>query len=103
MKLTEQQQEQEQEQAFLDEVYRKARLLEYDKREAQKVLYNRRMLARRQAAVICGITIITAAVALLIRMGKLDQPLCIAVSLLLIVTGLLVERLELTWNPENDR
>lgn len=93
----------EQEQVFLDEVYRKARLLEYDKREAQKVLRNRRVLAKRKLATLSGFTIITAAALLMIRHGEIDQGLCIALSLLLIVAGLVMEKLELSWNPENDR
>ncbi|MFC6651924.1 hypothetical protein ACFTAO_14005 [Paenibacillus rhizoplanae] len=92
----------EQEQLFLDEVYRKARLLEYDKREAQKVLYNRRVLARRKILTVSGITIVTAIFALMIRIGKVDQWLCVLLSLLLITTGLLVEKLELLWSLEND-
>lgn len=93
----------EQERLFLDEVYRKARLLEYDKREAQMVLRNRRILARRKVLTVSGITIITAAFALMIRMGKIDQWLCVLLSLLLIAAGLLIEKLELSWSPENDR
>ena len=93
----------EQEQVFLDEVYRKARMLEYDKREAQKVLRNRKLLARRKAATLSGITIITAAFALMIRTGKIDQELCVALSLLLIAAGLVIEKLELSWSPEKDR
>lgn len=92
----------EQEQLFLDEVYRKARLLEYDKREAQKVLYNRRVLARRKILTVSGITIVTAIFALMIRIGKVDQWLCVLLSLLLITAGLLVEKLELLWSLEND-
>lgn len=93
----------EQEQAFLAEVYRKSRLLEYDKREAQKVLYNRKKLARRKAVTISGISVLTAVFALMIRTGRIDQGLCVALSLLLIAAGLLIEKLELSWNPENDR
>lgn len=92
----------EQEQLFLDEVYRKARLLEYDKREAEKVLHNRRMLARRRVWTISGITSVTAAFALMIHLGKIDPWLCVLLSLLLIAAGLLVEKLELAWSPEND-
>lgn len=92
----------EQEQLFLDEVYRKARLLEYDKREAQKVLYNRRVLARRKILTVSGITIVTAIFALMIWIGKVDQGLCVALSLLLITAGLLIERLELLWGLENE-
>ncbi|WP_405110573.1 hypothetical protein MHH28_00990 [Paenibacillus sp. FSL K6-1217] len=91
----------EQEQLFLDEVYRKARLLEYDKREAQKVLYNRRVLARRKILTVSGITIVTAIFALMIRIGKVDQWLCVLLSLLLITAGLLIEKLELLWGLEN--
>ena len=92
----------EQEQLFLDEVYRKARLLEYDKREAQKVLYNRRVLARRKILTVSGITIVTAVFALMIWIGKVDRELCVALSLLLITAGLLIEKLELLWSLEND-
>ncbi|WP_238655930.1 hypothetical protein [Paenibacillus piscarius] len=92
-----------QEQLFLDEVYRKARLLEYDKREAEKVLHNRKVLARRRVWTISGITTVTAAFALLIILGKVDQWLCVQLSLLLIAAGLLIEKLELAWSPENDR
>lgn len=92
----------EQEQLFLDEVYRKVRLLEYDKREAQKVLYNRRVLARRKILTVSGITIVTAAFALMIWIGKVDQWLCVALSLLLITAGLLIEKLELLWGLENE-
>ncbi|WP_339223938.1 hypothetical protein [Paenibacillus sp. FSL H8-0332] len=92
----------EQEQLFLDEVYRKARLLEYDKREAQKVLYNRRVLARRKILTVSGITIVTAIFALMIWIGKVDQGLCVALSLLLITAGLLIERFELLWGLENE-
>lgn len=98
-----QEQRHEQEQLFLDEVYRKARLLEYDKREAQKVLRNRRILARRKLFTVSGITIVTAAFALMIRMGKIDEWLSVLLSLLLIAAGLLIEKLELSWSPENDR
>ena len=92
----------EQEQLFLDEVYRKARLLEYDKREAQKVRHNSKVLARRQAMTILCVTIFTAVFALMISIGKIDQILCVALSLLLIAAGLLIEKLELSWSPEND-
>ncbi|MEK3876671.1 hypothetical protein [Paenibacillus sp. FSL M7-0420] len=92
----------EQEQLFLDEVYRKARLLEYDKREAQKVLYNRRVLARRKILTVSGITIVTAVFALMIWIGKVDRGLCVALSLLLITAGLMIEKLELMWSLEND-
>ncbi|ETT30232.1 hypothetical protein C162_33523 [Paenibacillus sp. FSL R7-269] len=92
----------EQEQLFLDEVYRKARLLEYDKCEAQKVLHNRKVLARRQILTVSGITIVTAVFALMIWVGKVDQGLCVALSLLLITAGLLIEKLELLWSLEND-
>ncbi|MEK3794584.1 hypothetical protein MKX42_22840 [Paenibacillus sp. FSL R7-0204] len=92
----------EQEQLFLDEVYRKARLLEYDKREAQRVLHNRKVLARRQILTVSGITIVTAIFALMIWIGKVDQWLCVALSLLLITAGLLIEKLELLWGLEND-
>ncbi|NQX49845.1 hypothetical protein HQN87_31590 [Paenibacillus tritici] len=92
----------EQEQLFLDEVYRKARLLEYDKLEARKVLLNRKILARRKAVALSGITLFTAVFALMIRVGQINQGLCVALSLLLIAAGLLIERLELSWSPEND-
>ncbi|WP_340022589.1 hypothetical protein MHI24_26755 [Paenibacillus sp. FSL K6-1096] len=93
----------EQEQLFLDEVYRKARLLEYDKREAEKVLYNRKIMAKRRVWTVSAITIVTAAFALMIHMGKIDQWTCVLLSLLLIAAGLLIEKLELAWSPENDR
>lgn len=92
----------EPEQLFLDEVYRRARLLEYDKRDAEKVLHNRRMLARRKAMTISCVTILTAVFALMISIGKIDKELCVALSLLLIAAGLLIEKLELSWSPEND-
>ena len=92
----------EQEHLFLEEVYRKARLLEYDKREAQRVLHNRKVLARRQILTVSGITIVTAIFALMIWTGKVDQVLCVALSLLLITAGLLIEKLELLWSLEND-
>lgn len=92
----------EQEQLFLDEVYRKARLLEYDKREAQKVLYNRRVLARRKILTVSCFTIVTAVFALMIWNGKVDRELCVALSLLLITAGLLIEKLELLWGLENE-
>ncbi|MEK4043741.1 hypothetical protein NSU18_08745 [Paenibacillus sp. FSL H8-0048] len=92
----------EQERLFLDEVYRKARLLEYDKREAQRVLHNRKVLARRQILTVSGITIVTAVFALMIWIGKVDQWLCVELSLLLITAGLLIEKLELLWSLEND-
>ncbi|MEK3903649.1 hypothetical protein [Paenibacillus sp. FSL R7-0179] len=92
----------EQERLFLGEVYRKARLLEYDKREAQRVLHNRKVLARRQILTVSGITIVTAVFALMIWIGKVDQWLCVELSLLLITAGLLIEKLELLWSLEND-
>lgn len=97
-----QEQKRAQEQLFLDEVYRKARLLEYDKREAEKVHYNRKILARRRVWMISGITAVTAVFALMIYMGKVDQWLCVLLSLLLIAAGLQIEKLELAWSPEND-
>lgn len=96
-------QKREQEQLFLDEVYRKARLLEYDKREAEKVLHNRKVLARRRMWTVSGTTIVTAAFALVILLGKVDQWPCVLLSLLLIAAGLLIEKLESAWSPENDR
>ncbi|WNS46221.1 hypothetical protein [Paenibacillus sp. MMS20-IR301] len=92
-----------QEQTFIDEVYRKARLLEYDKREAELVLRNRKLLARRKTVTSSGIAIITAVFAFMIRLGYIDQALCVALSLLLIAAGLLLEKLDWSWSPEKDR
>ncbi|WP_151736161.1 hypothetical protein [Paenibacillus tengchongensis] len=90
----------EREQAFLDEVYRKARLLEYDKREAEKVLRNRRMLARQHRMKLALILGSAASVAGAGLYGQVDQALCVVLSLLLIGAGIAVEKAELTWNPD---
>ncbi|MNO18906.1 hypothetical protein D3C76_86270 [compost metagenome] len=92
----------EQEQAFLDEVYRKARLLEYDKREAEKVLRNRRILARQRMVKLSGVIVSTFVMALVIRQGEIGQPLCMFLSLLLIATGIAVESKELSLGAENE-
>ncbi|WP_150266876.1 hypothetical protein [Paenibacillus tepidiphilus] len=90
----------EREQAFLDEVYRKARLLEYDKREAEKVRHNHRILARQRwvkVAVVLGSTVSAAGMSLY---GEINEGICILVSLLLFGAGMAVERFELSWNAD---
>ncbi|WP_054939977.1 hypothetical protein [Paenibacillus ihuae] len=93
----------EKDQAFLDEVYRKARLLEFDKREAEKVERNSRRLSRQRNTKFAGIVFVAAVVFLLIRAGRMDQPLVLLLSLLLFGAGLLVEKTELAWRADNDK
>ncbi|MCE3200234.1 hypothetical protein JI735_21370 [Paenibacillus sonchi] len=90
----------EQEQAFLDEVYRKARLLEYDKREAAKVLRNRKILARQKMVKFACVIVSTVVMALIIRHGGIEQGLRLCLSLLLIAAGIAVESMELSRSTE---
>lgn len=90
----------EREQAFLAEVYRRARVLEYDKLEAEKVARNKRRLAQRRNAKFAVVLLVAAAAALLIRYGKIDQSLCIGLSALLIGVGLILERTDYSWNSD---
>lgn len=93
----------EESQAFLDEVYRKARLMEYDKQEAEKVMRNSRQLSRQRNAKLAGIVLAAAAVLVMIGTGAIDRSLVVLLSLLLIGAGLIVENTEYTWNPESDK
>lgn len=92
----------EKEQAFLDEVYRKTRLLEYDKLEAEKVKRNSRLLSLQRYAKFTGIVLTAVVVFLLIQTGKMDQTLVLLLSLFLLGASLLVEKTELAWRADNE-
>ncbi|MFC4304899.1 hypothetical protein [Cohnella boryungensis] len=93
----------EREQAFLDEVYRKARELEYDRSQAEKVRRNTRLLARQRYAKAASVAAAAGAVFLMIRLGKIDQGLCVTLSLLLIGAGVTAERTEWLWSADKDK
>lgn len=92
----------EESQAFLDEVYRKARLMEYDKVEAEKVMRNSRKLSGQRFVKLVAIVLIAVVVFVMIRIESIDQSLVVLLSLLLIGTGLMVENTEFNWEPERD-
>lgn len=91
-----------QDQEFLDEVYRKARILEYDKREAQKVLLNRKRLARQRNGKFAGILIAALAVFVMIRYAEIDLGMCLVTSFLLIGAGAALEMAEFTVSTDRD-
>lgn len=92
----------EESQAFLDEVYRKARLMEYDKLEAEKVMRNSRKLSGQRFVKLVAIVLIAVVVFVMIRIESIDQSLVVLLSLLLIGAGLIVENTEFNWEPERD-
>ncbi|MNY49474.1 hypothetical protein D3C86_1849040 [compost metagenome] len=63
---------------------------------------NSRRLSRQRYAKFAGIVLVAIVVFLLIRAGKMDQPLVLLLSLLLFGAGLLVEKTELAWRADND-
>ncbi|OMD45712.1 hypothetical protein BSK56_18790 [Paenibacillus borealis] len=83
-------------------MYRKARLLEYDKREAEKVQRNSRQLDRQRNTKLTGIVLTAVAVFAMIKLEVIDQVLLVLLSLLLIGIGLMVENTEFTWDQESD-
>lgn len=83
-------------------MYRKARLLEYDKREAEKVQRNSRKLDRQRNTKLTSIVLTAVSVFVMIKFEVIDVVLLVLLSLLLIGIGLMVENTEFTWDQESD-
>ncbi|MCL6458477.1 MAG: hypothetical protein K6T85_10780 [Gorillibacterium sp.] len=86
------------EQAFLDEVYTKARSMEYDKLEEEKVRFNQQVLVERRNRRLAGITLVGAAALFILYFSDFDSILCIFVSIGLILLGIILEKADLLWH-----
>lgn len=87
---------------FLRGIYRKASVLEFERRENERVLSNRRKL-RKQWLLRIGVT--SAAVIGLIwmmQMNSFDRVAVLLLSSVLLVLGLLLEHIELRMSANKD-
>ncbi|WP_155987968.1 hypothetical protein [Gorillibacterium massiliense] len=88
---------------FLDEVYAKARLLAFDKKEEEKVRQNRAKLAKRRRLKIAAGTVLAVGGYLFLYDSAYSLSACFILSFALAVVGIVADRVEMRLVSEEWR